>query len=83
MRPLNPDLPGLYSPAAVQSTTICSNQVWRYISQQSPDSGLSGQRTQKVAIATWLTASRWTYNLTVEILQSGISGRMETRSPAW
>ena len=29
-------------------------------------------RTQKLAIATWLTASRWTYNLTVEILQSGI-----------
>ena len=28
--------------------------------------------TQKLAIATWLTASRWTYNLTVEILQSGI-----------
>ena len=23
-------------------------------------------------IATWLDASRWTYNLTVEILQSGI-----------
>ena len=29
-------------------------------------------RTQKLAINTWLTASRWTYNLTVEILQSGI-----------
>ena len=25
-----------------------------------------------MAIATWLTASRWTYNLTVEILRSGI-----------
>ena len=25
-----------------------------------------------MAINTWLTASRWTYNLTVEILQSGI-----------
>ena len=23
-------------------------------------------------IATWLDASRWTYNLTVEVLQSGI-----------
>ena len=30
------------------------------------------ESTQKLAIATWLTASRWTYNLTVEILQSGI-----------
>ena len=25
-----------------------------------------------MAINTWLTASRWTYNLTAEILQSGI-----------
>ena len=30
------------------------------------------ESTQKLAINTWLTASRWTYNLTVEILQSGI-----------
>ena len=44
----------------------------RYTPAVAPDSGLSGQRTQKVTIATWLTASRWTYNLTVEILQSGI-----------
>ena len=27
---------------------------------------------QKVQIATWLDASRWTYNLAVEVLQSGI-----------
>ena len=27
---------------------------------------------RRCAITTWLTASRWTYNLTVEILQSGI-----------
>ena len=27
---------------------------------------------QKAMIATWLDASRWTYNLTVEVLQSGI-----------
>ena len=29
-------------------------------------------RSLYAAINTWLTASRWTYNLTVEILQSGI-----------
>ena len=66
----NPDLPKLYSPAAVQATTVrttagASKQQARRI-QVYPD------RTQKLAIATWLTASRWTYNLTVEILQSGI-----------
>ena len=31
-----------------------------------------------MTITTWLTASRWTYNLTAEILQSGIPSRMET-----
>ena len=72
----NPDLPNLYSTAAVQATTVrttagASKQQTRRI-QVYPDS------TQKLAIATWLTASRWTYNLTVEILQSGIPGRMET-----
>ena len=66
----NPDLPNLYSPAAVQDTATratagASKQQTRRI-QVYPDS------TQKLAIATWLTASRWTYNLTVEILQSGI-----------
>ena len=67
----NPDLPGLYSPAAVQdiatrATAGATKQQTRRI-QVYP-----GQRTQKLAIATWLTASRWTYNLTAEILQSGI-----------
>ena len=66
----NPDLPRLYSPAAVQDTATratagATKQQTRRI-QVYPD------RTQKLAIATWLTASRWTYNLTVEILQSGI-----------
>ena len=65
-----PVLPGLYSPAAVQSKTVrttagASKQQSRRI-QVYPDSA------QKLAIATWLTASRWTYNLTAEILQSGI-----------
>ena len=66
----NPDLPRLYSPAAVQdtathATTGASKQQARRI-QIYPDSA------QKVTITTWLTANRWTYNLTVEILQSGI-----------
>ena len=67
---LDPDLPKLYSSAAVQDSAIratagATKQQARRI-QVYPDS------TQKMAINTWLTASRWTYNLTVEILQSGI-----------
>ena len=66
----NPELPRLYSTAAVPATTVrttagATKQQTRRI-QVYPDS------TQKMAITTWLTASRWTYNLTVEILQSGI-----------
>ena len=66
----NPDLPRLYSPAAVQSTTNCSNQG--ATRQQSRRIQVYPDSAQKVTITTWLTASRWTYNLTVEILQSGI-----------
>ena len=67
---LDPDLPRLYSPAAVQSTTNCSNQG--ATRQQSRRIQVYPDRAQKVTITTWLTASRWIYNLTVEILQSGI-----------
>ena len=70
MTALDPDLPRLYSPAAVQSTTNCSNQG--ATRQQSRRIQVYPDRAQKVTINTWLTASRWTYNLTVEILQSGI-----------
>ena len=66
----NPDLPRLYSPAAVQSTTNCSNQGTTR--RQARRIQVYPDTTQKVTITTWLTASRWTYNLTVEILQSGI-----------
>ena len=58
----------LASRSAVQ--TICSNQG--ATGQQARRIQVYPDRTQKLAIATWLTASRWTYNLTVEILQSGI-----------
>ena len=64
------ELPRIYSSAAVQdsatrATAGATKQQARRI-QVYPDS------TQKQLINTWLTASRWTYNLTVEILQSGI-----------
>ena len=66
----NPVLPRLYSTAAVQATTNCSNQG--ATRQQSRRIQVYPDRAQKLTIATWLIASRWTYNLTVEILQSGI-----------
>ena len=70
MTALDPDLPRLYSPAAVQSTTNCSNQG--ATRRQSRRIQVYPDRAQKVTITTWLTANRWIYNLTVEILQSGI-----------
>ena len=66
----NPDLPKLYSPAAVQDTA--TRATAGATKQQARRIQVYPESTQKLAIATWLTASRWTYNLTVEILQSGI-----------
>ena len=66
----NPDLPKLYSPAAVQDTA--TRATAGATKQQTRRIQVYPESTQKLAIATWLTASRWTYNLTVEILQSGI-----------
>ena len=65
----NTDLPSLYSTAAVQATTVSNTGATK---QQARRIQVYPDTTQKLAIATWLTASRWTYNLTVEILQSGI-----------
>ena len=70
-RPPTQTCPRLYSPAAVQATTVratagATKQQTRRI-QVYPDSA-----RRRSTITTWLTASRWTYNLTVEILQSGI-----------
>ena len=66
----NPDLPKLYSTAAVQDTA--TRATAGATKQQTRRIQVYPESTQKLAIATWLTASRWTYNLTVEILQSGI-----------
>ena len=66
----NPDLPKLYSAAAVQDTA--TRATAGATKQQTRRIQVYPESTQKLAIATWLTASRWTYNLTVEILQSGI-----------
>ena len=60
----------------MQSTTIYSNQG--ATRRQSRRIQVYPDRAQKVTITIWLTASRWIYNLTVEILQSGISSSMET-----
>ena len=42
----NPDLPNLYSTAAVQDTTTCSHNRWRLQATDSPDTGLSRQHPE-------------------------------------
>ena len=64
------ELPRIYSSAAVQDSA--TRATARATKQQARRIQVDPDRTQKLAIATWLTASRWTYNLTAEILQSGI-----------
>ena len=66
----NPDLPGLYSPASTRSVAGCTGSG--ATERQSRRVRVYPNQQQKARIATWLDASRWTYNLTAEILQSGI-----------
>ena len=66
----NQNSPRIYSPSSIFSAAVCA------------DSGATGQQSrrirlypttqQKLMLRTWLDASRWVYNLTVEILQHGV-----------
>ena len=60
----------LYDPNAVRVATGSSEQG--ATRQQSRRIRVYPNSEQKQTINTWLTASRWTYNLSVEILQYGI-----------
>ena len=62
--------PLLYDPNAVRVATGSSEQG--ATRQQSRRIRVYPNSEQKPTINTWLTASRWTYNLSVEILQYGI-----------
>ena len=72
----NPNSPRIYSPSSILSAATCT------------DSGATGQQSrrirvypttqQKLTIRTWLDASRWTYNLTVEVLRSGVPANWQS-----
>ena len=66
----NPSLPKIYSPSSIRSAVGCADSD--ATEQQSRRIRVYPNIQQKARIATWLEASRWTYNLTVEILQSDI-----------
>ena len=61
---------GIYSPFSTRSVAGCTDSG--ATERQSRRIRVYPNARQKAMIATWLDASRWTYNLTVEILQSGI-----------
>ena len=66
----NPNSPRIYSPSSIRSVAGCTDSG--ATERQSRRIRVYPNARQKVQIVTWLDASRWTYNLTVEILQSGI-----------
>ena len=66
----NPSSPRIYSPSSIRSAAECTGSD--VIGAQSRRIRVYPNQQQKAQIATWLDASRWTYNISVEILQSGI-----------
>ena len=61
----------IYSPTATRAAAVDSHAS--ETKQQARRIRIYPNRDQKKTINTWLDASRWSYNLTAEILQSGIS----------
>ena len=66
----HPYPPRIYSPDALRAAAKQDDSA--ATSQQSRRIRVYPNQQQKTDINTWLDASRWIYNLTVEILQSGI-----------
>ena len=64
------DSPRICSPSSIRPAAGCTASA--ATAQQSRRIRVYPNTQQKARIATWLDASRWSYNLTVEILQSGI-----------
>ncbi len=65
-----PNSPRIYSPSSIRSVAACTASD--ATARQSRRIRVYPNQDQKLQIATWLEARRWSYNLTVEILQSGI-----------
>ena len=62
--------PRIYSSSSTRSVAGCTDSG--ATERQSHRIRVYPNSDQKTQIATWLEASRWVYNLTVEVLQSGI-----------
>ena len=66
----DPNSPRIYSPSSMLSVAACTDSAGTR--EQSLRIRLYPTTQQKLTIRTWLDASRWSYNLTVEILKGGI-----------
>ena len=72
----NPSSPGIYSPSSIRSAAACLDSEGT--AQQSRRIRVHPTTQQKLMLRTWMDASRWTYNLTVEILKAGAPAAWET-----
>ena len=72
----NPSLPKIYSPSSIRSAAGCTDSA--ATGQQSRRIQVYPNQVQKRAIASWLDASRWTYNLSVELRRAGAPAAWRT-----
>ena len=72
----NPSLPKIYSPSSIRSAAGCTDSA--ATGPQSRRIQVYPNQVQKRAIASWLDASRWTYNLSVELLRAGAPAAWRT-----
>ena len=88
----NPSLPKIYSPSSIRSAAGCTDSA--ATGQQSRRIQVYPNQVQKRAIASWLDASRWTYNLSVELLRAGapaawrtvaktVMSELDSQKPEW
>ena len=72
----NPSLPKIYSPSSIRSAAGCTDSA--ATGPQSRRIQVYPNQVQKRAIASWLDASRWTHNLSVELLRAGAPAAWRT-----
>ena len=88
----NPSLPKIYSPSSIRSAAGCPDSA--ATGPQSRRIQVYPNQVQKRAIAGWLDASRWTDNLSVELLRAGapaawrtvaktVMSELDSQRPEW
>ena len=88
----NPSLPKIYSPSSIPSAAGCPDSA--ATGPQSRRIQVYPNQVQKRAIAGWLDASRWTDNLSVELLRAGapaawrtvaktVMSELDSQRPEW